>query len=539
MKSNTLVSCAVATAIAAAAGAAHATSITSYAANAANNVNVYISGSTAITNTLNSVIQNSTLAICQPGTVTEYQDKNLVIGPTGSIGGAAEEIWYCQAGSGSGVSTSLYLAIFKEDTAGSINGAQPLLTVASGGTSTNLTFLNPEGADVQAGTCADAVTGGKDTGCTSGDFSWNVIPTGGVADVEANLLRTIAVGNTPGGGTLSATAISNDLNGSPGLDIVWGLGVTKNLYYALQSAENLTSTCPSGNLDSPACAPSLSRAQVASILDGDITTWSRLGLNNSTDNSIHICRRDVGSGTEASFEAYFLGARCSTGALSIATQAPPRVIEEASTGNILNCMEAFDLGGIAISPYNGDYLTTYAAFTPTGGSWAVGFLSTELTTTQINSYDTTADGGNGTTRMVAIDGVLPTIENAANGYYPYWGTDVFYTVKGAYAPTGNPLTVFQHIQANVGHPIPTQAADATYRNVWGDGGDMSPGKSFLTTSETYPVTATEMESSPINPFTKASAGAVNNCSYPVLYNGVSNAESAPEGTILGTGNVNQ
>ena len=539
MKPNTLVSCAVASAIAAAAGAAHATSLANYAANAANNVNVYISGSTAITNTLNSVISNSTLAICASGTVTEYQDKALVIGPTGAIGGATEEIWYCQAGSGSGVSTSLFLAIFKEDTAGSINGAQPLMTVAQGGTSTNLTFLNPEGPDVQAGTCANATTGGKDTGCTSGDFSWNVIPTGGVADVEANLLRTIAVGNTPGGAALSTTAISSDLVGAPGLDIVWGLGVTKNLYYALQSAENLTSTCPGGDKDSPACAPSLSRGQVASILDGDITTWSRLGLTNSTDNSIHICRRDVGSGTEASFEAYFLGARCSTSALSMAVQNPPRVVEEASTGNILNCMEAFDLGGIAITPYNGDFLTSYAPFTPAGGSWAVGVLSTELTTTQIDAADTTADGGNGTTRMVAIDGVLPTLENVANGYYPYWGTDQFYTVKGSNAPTGNPATVFAHIQANVGHPIPTQAADATYRNVWGDGGDMSPGKLFLTSSETYPVTATEVEASPINPFSKASAGAVNNCSVPVLDSSISNSESAPEGTLLGSGNVNQ
>lgn len=549
MKSNTLVGCAVAAAIAAASGAAHATAISSFASNESANLNVtvYISGSTAVTNTLNSVIQNSTLGICQSGTVNEYQDRGLVKGPSGTIGGAIETMWYCQAGSASGVSTNLYLAIFKEDTAGSINGAQPLIAVAKG-SSSNLTFLNPEGPDVQAGTCADYLTGGKDTGCTSGDFSDNVVPSGGVADVEANLLRTI-----PGGGTLSSSDISTYLAGSAGLDIVWGLGVTKNLYYALQSAEGLTSTCPTSGLgkDSPSCAPTFSKAQVASILDGDVTSWKQLGLNNSSDNTIYICRRDVGSGTEASFEAYFLGARCSTSSLAMAVQDPPRVIEQASTGNILNCMEAFDLGGVTVTPYNGDFGTTYLPFTPAGNQWAVGILSTELTTTQINSYDTTADGGNGTTRMVAIDGVLPTIENVANGYDPYWGTDVWYTVTNStkysatdtpYKTAANPTLVFTAIDKFIGHPTPTQAADATYRNVWGDGGDMSPAKLFLTSSFTYPATATEEESTPVNPFTKASSGAVNNCSTPVLYTGASgvNSVSAPEGTLLGTGpNVNQ
>jgi len=558
MKTNTLVGCAVAAAIAAASGAAHATAITNYASNESSNlnVNVYISGSTAVTNTLNSVIQNATLGICQSGTVNEYQDRGLVLaGPnphTGTIGGAIETMWYCQAGSASGVSTNLYLAIFKEDTAGSINGAQPLIAVAKG-QSSNLTFLNPEGPDVQAGTCADylVVTGGNhgtDGGCTVGDFSDNVIPAGGVADVEANLLRKV-----PGGGQLSASDISTYLSGAPGLDIVWGLGVTKNLYYALQSAEGLTSSCPTTGLgkDSPSCAPTFSKAQVASILDGDVTKWSQLGLTNSTDPSIHICRRDVGSGTEASFEAYFLGARCSTSALAMAVQNPPRVVEEASTGNILNCMEAFDLGGITITPYNGDFGTTYQPFTPTGGSWAVGILSTELTSTQINSYDTTADGGNGTTRMVAIDGVLPTIENVANGYDPYWGTDVWYSVPTTgtqynplntpYPTAANPTIVFGKIQSFIGHPTPTVAADSTYENVWGDGGDMSPAKLFLSEyTETYPVTPSEAESQPINPFTKASTGSVNNCSTPVLYTGVATSQSAPESTLLGSGpNVNQ
>lgn len=538
MKTNTLVSCAVATAIAAAAGAAHATAITSYAANqtAGLNVNVYISGSTAVSNTLGKVVTDtSVLEICG-SPVNTYSATHLVIGPSGTIGGASETLYYCPAGAKSGVSSNLFLAIFKENTAGSINGAQPLIAVAKGGSS-NLTFLNPTGADVQAGTCGS----GADTGCTAGDFSNNVVPTGGVADVEANLLRTI-----PNAGKLSTSDISTYLAGNPGVDIVWGLGLSKNAYYALQSAEGLTSTCPSSNLDSPACAPSLSRPQVASMLNGQVYSWEQLGVTNTGgDSNVYICRRDVGSGTEASFEAYFLGARCSTSSESMQLQSPPFVVEEASTGNILNCLEAFDLGGIAVTPYNEDYNTTYVPFTPAGHQWAIGILSTELTTTQIEAADTTTDPqtpGTGTVRMVAIDGILPTLENVVNGYDGIWGTDTFYTIKsGTGVPSGTPLKIFQDIQGDIGHPSPTQIVDATYVNVWGDGGDLSPASLFLTTStySAYPVNATTVEATPVNQFTKAQSGSVNNCDVPVLYSTVSNAESATESTLLGSGNVNQ
>lgn len=540
MKSYTLVSCAVAAAIAAAAaGTAHATAITSYQSNqnANLNVNVYISGSTAVANTLNLVIQNtSALEIC--GTpVNEYSATHLVLGPSGTIGGASETMWYCPAGPKSGVSSNLFLAIFKENTAGSVNGAQPLINVGKN-TASGLTFLNPLGPDVQAGTCASS----PDTGCTAGDFSNNVVPTGGVADVEAALLRTV-----PGAGKVNPSDISTYLSGAPGLDIVWGVGVTKNFYYALQSAEGLTSKCSGGDLDSPTCAPSLSKPQVAGIFNGQITSWSQIGLTNSADNNVYICRRDVGSGTEASFEAYFLGARCSSSSEAMQPNAPPLVVEEASTGNILTCLEAYDLGNIAVTPYDNDFNPpeTFLPFTPSGGQWAVGILSTELTTTQVDAADNSTDTqnpGTGTVRMVAIDGILPTIENVANGYDPYWGTDVFYTVKsGAHIPSGNPLTIFKDIQGDIGHPTPTVAVDGNYHNVWGDGGDLSPASLFLTstTYTAWPLTSAVMRNTPINQFTKASSGSVNNCDTPTLYTGVSGAKSSTESTLLGTGNVNE
>jgi hypothetical protein len=48
-----------------------------------------------------------------------------------------------------------------------------------------------------------------------------------------------------------------------------------------------------------------------------------------------------------------------------------------------------------------------------------------------------------------------------------------------------------------------------------------------------------VQATPVNQFTKASSGSVNNCDVPVLYSTVTSAESATESTLLGSGNVNQ
>ena len=545
--SNSLVRYAVAAAItAAAANAAHATAITSYAANqtAGLNVNVYISGSTAVDNTIASELTTASLNICQGGTVNTYTATNKVLDATGTpIGGAKEYIYYCQAGVSSGVATTKFLAVFKESTAGSIHGAQPLIQVAKGGSS-GLTFLSPTGPDVQAGTCAS----GADNGCTTADFQQNVVPTGGVADVEANLLRTV-----PGGGTLSSTEIGTFLAGSPGLDVVWGVAVTKNLFYALQTAEHLTdgtvAGCTTANNDSPACAPSLSKMQVASLLLGanssggaNLLTWNQItGLNNTSDNNVYICRRDVGSGTEASFEAYFLGARCGSSSEAMSTQDGQFTIESASGGNLEKCLQAFDAGGIEITPYNQDFNTTYQPFTPAGNQWAIGILSTELKSTDLSGHGDAF-------RMVAVDGVLPTLANVVNGFYPYFSTDAWYLIKsGSGIQTGDPLAAFKAIRGDIGHPVPTVAADSAYSGrPWGSGGDLAPASLFATASNagytTFPVTTAEVLANPINVFSKASSGEVDNCDTPVLSGNVNTGitqSTAPEGVLIGSKNVNQ
>jgi hypothetical protein len=316
---------------------------------------------------------------------------------------------------------------------------------------------------------------------------------------------------------------------------VWGVPVTKSLFYALQAAEGLPS--PS---DLPANAPSLSRQAIASLYAGNVFNWTSLGLTNPTgDNNVYICRRDIQSGTQASFEAYFMGARCSSASTAIAKQDGQFIFSNPSGGAVRTCLTALEQGG-TITPTNGDF--TGDNFAPVtiaapGGKWGIGILSTE-----VSAANLTPD----TFRMVAVDGVLPTLPNAVNGHYQFWSSAAGYTIKAGFpnAPSGNALAVWNTLETRLGDPAPTAGIDANYAGrPWGNGGDLAPAAQFVTgpATVTIPATSASTTSSPINSFTKQSSGTVNNCDTPVSFSGVGGAiqQKIPvQNRLLGTGNVN-
>jgi hypothetical protein len=459
--------------------AVNATSIATWPGNeqAGRNTNVYISGASSVDNTIDTLVRASWSNLCQQGTADKYEAYNVLDANGNLIGGATETLWYCQAGISSGVATTQYLAIFKESTAGSVNGVVPLIAVAKGQPS-GLTFLNPAGPDVLNGTCNvqnDTVPASES--CTAADFQHNVVPTGGVSDFEPSMLRTI-----PGGGSIAANDV-HYLSGSRGMDVVWGIAVTKNLYYALQQAEHLAdgtviTKCNVPNNDDPACAPSLSKQQVSALFagtnnaNGNLLTWSQiLGLNNSSgDNNVYVCRQSIGAGLTAAFEEAFYASRCGASSEQRATQDGQYVIDAANTLSVGRCLAAFYKGGgITIFPFNGDYGTSYPAFSPPGGQWALGIMSTEVTASELSMSYFGVPNNADAFRFTAIDGVLPTLANVVNGYYPYFFTDSWYLVAaGQNVPTGNPLFAFKAIENDIGHPIPTQLVDASFQNrPWG------------------------------------------------------------------------
>jgi hypothetical protein len=534
---NNSIRCAVAVALAGtAASAANALSISTYAGNAATNVNVYISGSTALDGTLtNAAIQTAAgqIGMCVSGTTDIY------------LIGTSQKLIYCTGSTASGVSGKP-LAIFKESAVGSANGVQPLINVAKGG-SAGTNFINP--AVITDATCGTPAT----TGAT-GDFGTYVThpscaataiiagtPTGGFADVEAAILQTAA------GAPISNTDATTLLTASPTLDQVWAIALTKNMYYALQTAEGLTSTCPASftvygtavtgtsflGKDSPSCAPSLSKQQVASILTQGIATGTQLGIPNATDDTIYMCRRDFGSGTEASFEAYFVGERCSLTSLKVPGEDGFAIWAAGSGGGVRTCLQAFNAGNKSLT---GFYLTT-SSVTTVGNQYAVGFINTEITAANLSGA---SDGF----RLVAIDGVLPQIANVQNGTYPYFSTGNSFQIKAGKpgAPLGLPLTAFNNITTKIGHPIWTADSNTSYsKNPWGVAGDVSPAGLYASTNApTLPASHTSASTNPTNAFTKTAGGSINNCDQPVFdsIDLPATAAAPVETLLLGTGTVN-
>lgn len=511
----------------AAANSAMALDVSTYAANAASNVNVFVSGSTALDNTLvNAAIETAGPGgLCQSGTTDIYY-----IGTTSSY---TQRMIYCSASATAGITAGTPLAIFKESTVGSANGVQPLINAAKN-VATTLQFLAPSLiSDTACATVATVAASGdfgsyvNHSGCPTtavqsgtpiGGVA-NAIPTGGFADVEAAILHT------PANAKISATDTSTYLSNAATLDQVWAVALTKNAYYALQAAEGLTS--PS---DLPANAPSLTRQEVAGLISGNIFSWSSIGLTPVDDN-VYICRRDNGSGTEASFEAYFLGARCSLSSLSVPAEGGGTVWANASGGAMRTCLQHMYAGGTQTAYYTTS--SPQSQTFPASNQYAIGFLNTEITAANLS-------GAGDSFRLIAVDGVLPTIANVQNGYWPYFSTGVAYEVKaGSNIPSSTTSAVFKAIQSKIGHPVWTADSNTNYAtNPWGIVGDVSPaGLYAATNAPAVPATSTTAKTNPTNAYTRTSSGSINNCDTPIWDS--NDLTTTPlESKMLGTGIVN-
>lgn len=519
---------------------------------ASNAVVLRIGGSTAVDNTLlGTETALETVApggLCAAGSIDVYQ-----------IGNPTNRLTYCTGSTDLPAGLSgVPIAIFKESNVGSFNGPGPLVgiatTVASSGY--QLLFLNA-GTPGVTGSSVLTSTNCPTVSSTTLGASFNTYtlhqcnasaaniqvaanPTAGIADVEANILHD------PNDNPFPSNLLGN-LTGAAGLDVVWGVAVTKNLFYALQTAEHLSdgtviASCNSTNNDSPQCAPSLSKAQIASIFqaNGALVEWNQfVGLNNAADNNIYICRRDPGSGTEASYEAFFLGARCGgitdpAGSKELMwSEDGTYVFAQGSTGNLRNCLQAFYQGG-TITPYN----TSLPAVHEPGGQWAIGVMTSEVTAGNL-----TASGSNlcnDCFREIALDGVLPTLDNVVNGFDAFFSTDVFYTTSSGpdAAGTGANATLFTSMQGRMGHPVFTAGTNSTYAGrPWGSGGDLAPAGIYGSSNPpTIPATASTVATNPTNAYSKAITGPVDNCNTPVLQ--LSSGTVAPPAVLLGTGNIN-
>jgi hypothetical protein len=277
------------------------------------------------------------------------------------------------------------------------NGAAPTQTsraVNTGNCTSQGTFTVQGTANVQVWTCG--ATGAQ-----------AVVPTVGFSDVEPALF-------VAGGPNAIGAFNVADLNTLPTLSLTFGVPVTLNLRNALQGAQGLTV-----GSDSLANMPSLTRSQITSLYAGKIGSWnvfeSETGTKLATgaavpplNDRVHVCRRTVGSGTQAQANALFLDTPCAgdnklnfpsdntplttvtaTGTYTVLPAAGAAAIHEnTSSGNVTTCLNTLQ----------------------TNNQWGIGLQSLEL--------------GSDSWRFVKIDGALPTTEQVAGNTYFDWAENV-------------------------------------------------------------------------------------------------------------------
>ncbi len=118
-----------------------------------------------------------------------------------------------------------------------------------------------------------------------------------------------------------------------------------------------------------------------------------------SDTNVFICRRVASSGTQASYESYWLQQRCDATRGST-TPVPFAVPDDGSTLTVGAPPKSriWEAGGgfVNAGEGSGDVRNCFNAHN-TNGTWAIGTLSTEVTASNLTA---------GNFRMVRIDGAL-------------------------------------------------------------------------------------------------------------------------------------
>ena len=507
------------------AGVAHALAPADYDGTV---LNVYYGGATATDNILENNFLLQTGGICANGTIGIYRV---------SVPNRNNRVVFCRVTATQvpgfpasnivgGVETGgRKVAFHKESIGGSSNGVVPLINQST------LEFFNMANAASCAGPAAVAATAtlfGYNNYTACPDTIVSRIPHGGVSDTEPAL--SFPKPTAAGIATLNSVA---------GLDIIFGVPVSENLYRALQVAQGYitddvsktpTAKCV-GGFDAPGCVPSLTRSQIRGLYTTSLSDWSQLYIGNGTgtaedgtaltafagvtapvntatggavDGKVFICRRVATSGSQASTEAYFLKQRCQDGVKIFAGGDPTvggvpnfvsRVTAGESTGDVRSCLAAHN----------------------TNKTWAVGVMSTE-------------QGAPSGWRFVAIDGAAPNIANVMNGRYDFFASNTLNrrATGQAGAPSGEPLLLLQKIEANFANVGPIVLANASFQGrPWGDGGLLVR---YSAASARKPDAVNGSALTRANPFNSQSkfvSNKINNCIDPYS-NG-----STGKGTLIG------
>jgi hypothetical protein len=458
-----------------------------YNPTAAHDVTVYMSGASAVDNQIAALLDTQ---VCEAN--KDYL--NFASGkPNGNYWGISCQTNTLGTKKIASLPANVRVLFIKRSAGGSAQGVSPLLA-------------NQAIAHLDVNSC-----GGSSPNWSCGSQT-NILSDAGISDVNPEMFRGA---NTPAGfAPVNPADVAANLIVRPVAAQVFGIPVTKLLRDALQDAEiklgKLPNTCAPGN-ETEACMPSLSKAQVTSILAGRVGFWNDVYVDDNgtqtslvdfvnaayrpTDTTVHICRRVDGSGTQAQANANFLGHPCvSTASLPAEVDDVangPRAFLNSGSGDVEKCL----------ADLNDGTNTATAPVVNTDGrtAWAVGVQGTEKNPTNSKNY-----------RFIKIDGVAPTLENVWNGKYFDWAElTVQYPKTGLSA---NKIALVEHIAAQAANPAAVAALNtSTANHTWGQAGYLALSTNGHTMDNVFST------GNPVLGYTHApGTSSLDNCRAPAL-----------------------
>ncbi len=474
----------------------------------ANTIEMFVSGASAQDKGIAALFSD----LCVAGSLDTYKDVANPAKP-----GKAHTAYFCNIDStkvtGGTTGVNPKVLFHKRSKGGSAQGVNPVIDEQA---IDAMTILNSN--------CTETATGSRVWNCSIGNPGdlVQVVSDAGVSDVNPEMFikQNAPAGSNP----VDPTVVSAKMDVRGAAALVFGIPVTTTLRDALQEAEfGATSTCvtdkydPTNPADNPtvhaaeteACMPTLSRAQVASIMQGTIKRWSNFFVNGvaltsiastlPSDNKVHVCRRVNGSGTQAQMSAKFLNYPCTTGA-NPPRSAPgssffgPVIVENSGSGDMTQCLNDLNDGTDTSNRVNPTLKT----------AWAVGIQSTEKNADLADNF-----------RFIKIDGYAPTLANAVRGRYADVVEQTFQWRKsGALPLAGDKLNIMDTIATNASKPsvlATVTKLNPSFIHTWGQAGYLA-----LSTNGFTPTIPFDVVNNPVTVYSHAIGGPLDNCRMPVV-----------------------
>jgi hypothetical protein len=429
-------------------------------------LDLFVAGSSAQDDTLQRLFR----LICQPDSLDVYRAEGV-------------RLLFCRARSDAaalpGVAGGQKIAFHKSSVVGSGGGVGPLIQ------RTSVNFLNVEDVRSQFDQrcpperrvrhpAEGVMTAYTEYSC-SNPTPAREVPDAGISDVEPRFFLDAY--------HLSADAV-DELSIHNANAIIFGVPVSLDLRDALQTARFAKDDyCNPGNPhyadlvevrhglrvkrgETEACMPSLSRAQIAGIFAGVITQWGQLvnprgyalaardpqtgqissppDVRVPSDDRVYVCRRVNTSGTQASFEMFFLNQRCTSG-IPPFVDSGNNVFVGSVTGDVVSCLTQLDQRNV----------------------WAVGILTTE-------DVESVKDDR---WRFIKMDGVAPTLLNTYSGRWPFFVEQSYQwrSERSEQPLKGQKLALMAYIGLQLSNPAIIRDLDQGFRHVWGSAGVMALG----------------------------------------------------------------